>query len=66
MGSRMDLTHEDLNKLEYTGAVFKETLRKWPPAPVFSRTNTEDTKLSGYFIPKDSWIAVSLFQLIKN
>ena len=37
LGAKTDISFDDINKLEYTGAVFKEALRKWPPASEFSK-----------------------------
>jgi hypothetical protein len=44
LGDRREITYDDLAKLEYTTAIFKEALRMWPvsgigignPLPVFS------------------------------
>lgn len=58
LGGRVNITFEDLTNLEYTGAVFKEALRKWPPAPEFSRKSAEDIQIDGFKIPKGSWIVV--------
>lgn len=37
LGSRDYINNTDLNQLAYTGCVFKETLRKWPPIPEIAR-----------------------------
>ena len=44
-------TLEDLRSLPYTDMVLSESMRLYPPAPVISRTATEDTELAGYPIP---------------
>ncbi len=59
LGAKTEITQDDLQQLEYTGCVFKEALRKWPPAGGISRKTTEDTLIGGYMVPKDSWISVS-------
>nr|UOU03251.1 cytochrome P450 3049D1 [Brachionus rubens] len=61
IGERNQIRFEDLQKLEYLDCVFKETLRKYPPAVQFLRESNEDCVLNGYFIPKGTWIAVSPF-----
>jgi hypothetical protein len=58
LGSKNEITYEDLTKLEYVNCVFKESLRKWPPAAEFSRVCPKDTTLNGVFIPKGTWILV--------
>ena len=61
LGSKNEVTFEDLTKLEYVNCVFKESLRKWPTVGEFSRVASKDMNFDGTFIPKGSWIEVSLF-----
>ena len=63
LGARQDITFEDLSRLEYTGWVFKEALRKWPPVAGISRNFTTDHFIDGVLIPKDAWVVVSFKQL---
>lgn len=44
-------TVEDLKQLPYTLQVIKETLRLYPPAPVYVRDAIEDDQIDGTFIP---------------
>lgn len=41
------LSHEDVLKLSYLKQVWKETLRKHPPGPMFIRVALQDVRLSG-------------------
>lgn len=59
IGSKVDITSEDLSKLEYVNCVLKEALRKWPPGAEFSRMTKKDIMLyNGILIPKDTWVEV--------
>ena len=58
LGAKPDITYDDLTRLEYTGCVFKETLRLWPPGANLHRLADEDLILNGYSIPKGTWIIV--------
>ena len=60
IGSKSQITYDDLVELEYTSCVFKETLRKWPIAPVMSRITYNDIEISGIKIPKKTMIVVIL------
>lgn len=51
--------HEDLRRLPYTGRVFREALRLYPPAWMLARIALADDTISGYRIPAGSRVAVS-------
>jgi len=54
------ITMDDLNKMEYTTAVLKESLRMWTPAPlVFMRQSLRDHTLEGVPIKKGDLVNVS-------
>ncbi|KAI9495418.1 cytochrome P450 [Zychaea mexicana] len=60
-------TLEQTSKLDYLNMVIKETLRIMPPAvTTIARIATEDTELSGVFIPKGTRVAVDVFELQRN
>lgn len=61
LGSRTEVTNEDLTRLHYTGLVYKETLRLWPPIPEIARMANKDLSINNYYIPKGSWIEVIAF-----
>ncbi|MYA33126.1 MAG: cytochrome P450 [Gemmatimonadales bacterium] len=53
------LRAEDLERLPYAEAVYKELLRLQPPAPLLvPRRAVRDTSLGGYFIPKGTLVEV--------
>jgi len=58
MASKSFVDYKDLNKLNYCGQVFKETLRLYPPAPATARENPEEVIVSGFRIPAHSWLWV--------
>nr|UOU03258.1 cytochrome P450 3049A1 [Brachionus rubens] len=66
IGSKTEITYEDLGELEYTNCVFKETLRKWPPAPEFSRKTYQEIELEGIKIPENTWIMLSPYVMGRN
>lgn len=66
MGRKKEISNEDISKLVYTNAVFKEALRKWPPVAAFSRINTEEFEICGKKIPIDTWFYVSPFVMARS
>lgn len=60
VGAR-DPVADDVARLEYTGAVLRETLRVRPPAWLFAREAAEDDELRGYRVPRGT--ALTIFPL---
>lgn len=53
--------------MTYINQVIKEALRMNCPVPhVFPRVSTEDTVLSGFLIPKGSFIQVDLYNIHRS
>lgn len=50
---------EDLPRLAYTGQIFTETLRLYPPAWMIAREATVDTEIGGYAVPKRTAVYLS-------
>nr|ATW72320.1 cytochrome p450 CYP3049E5 [Brachionus calyciflorus] len=66
LGSKKYINNDDLSKLEYTSAVFKESLRKWPPVASFSRILDEDIELLGYKIPKNTFFLMPVYVMARS
>lgn len=66
LGQKNKIELGDLLKLEYLDCVFKETLRKYPPAVQYMRQANQTFELDGIVIPKNTWIAVSLIRIFLN
>ncbi len=58
LGSRSNITPDDLAKMQYTLCVYKETLRLWPPIPEIGRCISREIQINGHRIPKDTWVQV--------
>jgi len=52
---------KDLPRLRYAAMVIEESLRLYPPAWAFSRSNIDDDELSGYRIRRGSLIYISQY-----
>ncbi len=59
-------TLDDLPQLRYTGQVFTETLRLYPPAIAFGRRPKEELELGGYTVPKGASILLSPYITQRN
>ncbi|KAI9273216.1 cytochrome P-450 cyp509A1 [Helicostylum pulchrum] len=60
-------TLEDAMKLTFINQIMKETMRMYGPVSGISpRITTEDTFIDGAFIPKDTFVSVSIFRLHHN
>lgn len=70
IGSRTNITNDDLANLHYTNCVYKETLRLWPPIPEIGREIKEDEdaglEINGFKVPAGSWLQVSSYISARN
>ena len=66
LGAKPHVTKQDVDDLVYTGCVFKETLRKYPPVPLNPRFVTDDDlTIMGLKIPKNTEVHVRKVNLVK-
>ena len=54
LGERTEITYQDVNELKYCSAIFKETLRMYPPVDMIGRHVTEEITCNGRILPKDT------------
>jgi cytochrome P450 len=57
---------DDLAALPFTTAVFQETLRLYPPVPLFGRRVVEDATLGGYEVPRGATVLLSPYITQRN
>ena len=61
------VTHEDLQKLQYTEMVIHENLRVMAPVPLVGRKAAEDFEIdSGIVLPKGTQIVIDIFNMHRN
>ena len=59
-------TYEELNQLTYTQAVFKESMRLFPPFWRVSRMSIKDTKVKGYDIPAGTNVIAGIYTIQRD
>ncbi|KAH9727193.1 cytochrome P450 71A25 [Citrus sinensis] len=65
--NKSDITDDDLDKLHYLKAVFKETLRFHPPVPLLlPRQSTQAVKIKGYDIPEGTQVHINYGMIAKD
>jgi len=57
---------KDLAELPYLKQVVQESMRIYPPVWGIARKSADETKFNGYRIPKNSYIAISIFGLHRH
>jgi len=61
-----DISFDVLNKLKYTSAVFKETLRLYPPVSFITRYAIKEDEARGYNIMPDDLVVISPWIVHRN
>lgn len=56
-------THEQLKQLSYLDRVIKEGMRLFPAGPIIVRRTMADLPISNCTIPKNAYVALSIFNL---
>lgn len=61
LGHKSEITYDDITKLKYVNACFKESLRLYPPAVELSRLVTDELIVNGLRVPKNTGYIVNFF-----
>ncbi|CAH3026832.1 unnamed protein product [Porites evermanni] len=65
-GKKQELEWEDLAHLQYVTLVIKESMRLYPPFPMFSRSLDKSYEIDGKLTPKGTWIMINAYALHHN
>ncbi len=65
LGDRLP-TIEDVPRLPYAAGVFNETLRLYPPVPIFGRRTVEPLEIAGYTVPRGASVLLSTYITSRN
>ncbi|KDP34891.1 hypothetical protein JCGZ_09179 [Jatropha curcas] len=67
VGRKRLVNATDIGNLVYLQAIFKETLRLYPPALIPGpRQFTEDCTIGGYHVPKGTWLMLNLWKIQRD
>uniref|UniRef100_A0A1L8E4G7 Putative cytochrome n=1 Tax=Nyssomyia neivai TaxID=330878 RepID=A0A1L8E4G7_9DIPT len=61
-----DVSYDDLNKLEFTERVIKETMRLFPAVPIMARNATQAFDLNGVSIPAGTAVVIGTFSMHRD
>jgi len=61
LGEKRTVSFQDVAELKYCSAIFKETLRLFPPAAFISRNIDKELHINGVEIPKYTVVFVRFF-----
>jgi cytochrome P450 len=64
--NKTNISFDDIQKLEYTTKVLKESMRLYPPAWALGRQAINDCKIGKYIIPSGSIILMSQYVMHRN
>ena len=60
LGERTDVTYQDVTDLKYCSALFKETLRLFPPVPHIGRQIKDKITVNKFELPQNSVLIVMI------
>ena len=60
LGDRLPAV-DDVPQLPYASSVFAETLRLYPPVPVFGRRTVQSLEIAGYTVPQGASVLLSTY-----
>ncbi|KAE9605012.1 hypothetical protein Lal_00036803 [Lupinus albus] len=63
IGNKRFVTESDINNLTYLQAVVKETIRLYPPTPIFVREFGEDCTVGGYYVKKGTRLFTNVWKI---
>lgn len=63
---KKELHWDDLFQLKYVTLVIKESMRLFPPFPMFSRGLDKSYEIDGKLVPKGTWIMINAYALHHN
>nr|GMD84853.1 cytochrome P450 CYP82D47-like [Ipomoea batatas] len=67
VGKERKVNESDIKNLVYLQAIVKETFRMYPGAPLGGpRMFTKDCIISGFHVPKDTWLFFNLWKLQRD
>ncbi|PFX28895.1 Cytochrome P450 4F4 [Stylophora pistillata] len=61
-----ELEWDDLSQLRCVTLVIKESMRLYPPFPMFSRTLDKSYEIAGKLVPQGTWIMINAYALHHN
>jgi len=66
INNKIDISFDDIQKLEYTTKILTESMRLYPPAWALGRQAINNCKIGKYIIPSGSIILMSQYVMHRN
>ena len=65
-GTKSNVTKQDMSRMKYLEACIKESLRLYPPVPIFGRKTSQDIILNGIPVAKGNSVLAFTYKLHRN